>query len=161
MNRPLIEQLYDAKDCEHIRNLYNEDSSVRSIIQKSISNKIQCSGDKIICNHSLDTVFLICCSSTFATLDESNKVAIIVYSYIDVTDPFPSILEYNGSELAERAFISLSFFYKRMEYKWKYKGAPSPAFYRGVSKQLFRNNNNSDIADHFEQWENFLSERFI
>lgn len=161
MDKPLIEQLYSEKECEIIRDLFTNDESTRGSIREAIGNKIILNSKNIFVTGSLDAIFLVCCTSKFASDDECNKVALIIHSNINLQDPMPYISEQQGVILAERIFISLCFFYKRIQHRCKYKGYPSPDFYRSVGKSLFKQNNCEEISEHFQQWENFLCERFI
>lgn len=55
----------------------------------------------------------------------------------------------------------MSFRVKALEKRWKYHGAPSPSFYRQVSKTVFNGQGQKDIAAHHEQWEGFLGELLV
>lgn len=160
-DKTLIEQIYDHETCENIKKLYEDDPSVRHLLQQAIGEKLFTDNTQILTNCGLDVIFLICSTTNFATLEESNKVALIIFSYTKVINPLPNLLDHQGMALAERAFVSLSFFYKRLEHRWRHKGSPSPDTYRTCAKRIFEQHNNEDIAKHFEKWENFLSERLI
>jgi hypothetical protein len=159
-NKTLIEQLYSEKDCEHIKELY-KDASLREHLQRAIGEKLFTDNTAILTNCGVDVFFLVCSTANFATIDESNRVALIVFNNIKIHNPLPCLLDHHGVELAERSFVSLSFFYKRLEHRWRYKGSPAPETYRNLAKHIFAQHNNEDISEHFEKWENFLSERFI
>lgn len=159
-NKTLIEQLYSEKDCEHIKELY-KDASLREHLQRAIGEKLFTDNTAILTNCGVDVFFLVCSTASFATIDESNRVALIIFNNIKIHNPLPCLLDHHGVELAERSFVSLSFFYKRLEHRWKYKGSPAPETYRNLAKHIFAQHNNEDISEHFEKWENFLGERFI
>ena len=160
-HKPLLEQIYTNTECEYIRQLFNDDVDCRYLIQQAIGEKLSLDNSKIISTCGLDALFLICSASNFASSDESNRVALIIYSMLKLVHPLPSIVEHYGMELAERVFVSACFFKPHMNYRCKYRGYPSLDFYKGVAKNIFTTHNNEDISQHFEMWENYLSERFI
>lgn len=159
-NKTLIEQLYSEKDCKYIKELY-KDISLRDHLQQAIGEKLSTDNTKILTNCGLDVFFLVCGTAKFATIDESNKVALIIFSCMKLHNPLPCLIDHHGIELAERSLVSLSFFYKKLEHRWRHKGSPSPETYRNLAKHIFAQHNNEDISEHFEMWESFLSERFI
>jgi len=162
--KALIEDIYSKKECSCIKSLFNEDGTVRDIIKKAIGEKIILSKDKLLLTTPLDIIYLICLTSRFAASDdECHRVAITVYQYIKLSEEnvLPYITDGMNLQLASKTLISLSFFVKALEYRWKHRGAPSPRFYRQVSKTIYKQNGQEDIAAHHEQWEGFLGEIFI
>lgn len=159
----LIEELYGEKDCETIKKLFLEDPSSRLSLREAIGNKIIIEKDKILTTNPLDALCLICLTAKFATSeDECHRVAITIYQFLDKPkDVIPSLIDDVGLEFASKTLMSLSFRIKALEKRWKYHGAPSPSFYRQVSKTVFANHGQKDIASHHEQWEGFLGELFI
>ncbi len=159
----LIEELYGKEDCETIKQLFLEDISSHLSLREAIGNKIILEKEKILTTNALDALCLICLTSKFASSeDECHRVAITIYQFIDKPiNTLPSLLEDSGLHFASKTLMSLSFRAKALEKRWKYHGAPSPSFYRKVSKAIFSNNDQKYIAAHHEQWEGFLGELFI
>ncbi len=101
-------------------------------------------------------------SANFAdSKEECQTVAIIVYKRLKEENPLPYIMDDKGFLLAEKTLVALSFFRPAMEYRSKYKGAPTSDFYRRASKLLFVKNGHESIAEHHEKWEAFLGELFV
>jgi hypothetical protein len=160
ITKTLLEQIYTNKECSIIKELYN-DESCRHALQQAIGNKLSLENNKLINSNGLDALFLICSSSSFASSDESNRVALIIFHMLKVPQPLPSIVEHFGMELAERVFVSSCFFKMHMIHRCKYRGYPSLDFYKSVAKNIFNTHNNEDISEHFELWEDYLYERFV
>ncbi len=158
----LIEQLYTEKEVNQIRLLYSTDPSCREQLYSEFARKIIEKSETFLTSKPLDILSLICMTANFAdNKEECQTVAIIVHKRLNEKNPLPYIMDDKGFNLAEKTLVSLSFFRKAMEYRCKYKGAPSTNFYRSASKILFSKNGHQSIADHHEQWESFLSEIFI
>jgi hypothetical protein len=157
----LIQELYGSSAVGLIRDLYKEDPSARESFFKAFGDKILQSREKVLLSRPLDIFLFICSTAQFASsMEESNQVAIIIYKRIQETTPLPYVLDDRGMDFAEKSLISLSFFYPALKKRWE-KGGPHPDFYRGYSKRLFEQSGYSEIANHHEMWENFLSEFFI
>lgn len=159
----LIEELYGEKDCEIIKTLFLEDPSSRLSLREAIGNKIILEKDKILVTNSLDAICLICLTAKFAASeDECHRVAITIYQFLDKPlDTIPSLIDDKGIKFASKTLMALSFRAKSLEKRWKYHGAPSPSFYRKVSKTVFDCYGQKDLAAHHEQWEGFLGELLI
>jgi hypothetical protein len=159
----LIEELYSEKDCKIIKKLFLEDHTSKISLREAIGNKIIIEKDKILTTNPLDALCLICLTAKFAASeDECHRVAITIYQFFDKPkDLIPSLIDDIGLEFASKTLISLSFCAKSLEKRWKYHGAPSPSFYRQISKTIFNNHGQKDIAAHHEQWEGFLGELLI
>lgn len=159
----LIEELYGERDCETIKNLFLEDPSSRLSLREAIGNKIIIEKDKILTTKPLDVLYLLCLTAKFASSeDECHRVAVTVYQFLDKpNDVIPSIISDEGLKFASKTLMALSFRSKALEKRWKRKGAPSPSFYRKVSKTVFTVHGQKDIAAHHEQWEGFLGELFV
>lgn len=161
MSLALIEELYSKKDCEKIRSFYKEDVSTHTALRHAIGDKIILSRDKFLTTNPIDIVCLICLKSKFAASeDECHRVAITVCQTMSEKNPLPYIHVDDRLTLANKTLVSLSFFNKAMEHRWRYRGAPSPKFYRTISKSIFISNKQPDIAAHHEKWEGFLGEMF-
>ncbi len=65
-----------------------------------------------------------------------------------------------GEDFASRCLFSLSFFYERLNALYSRYGAPHPEFYREMGKRTFYYIGDETIAEHFENWEEFLRKRF-
>lgn len=158
--KALIEDLYTPKECDIIRDLYKEDKSSNISIREAIGTKLITSHDKIVTSNAIDAICLICLTAKFAeSEDECHRVALTVYQYYDKTNKMhPSIVTDHGLDLANKIFIALSFYPQSMARKWKRYGAPSPSYYREISKTIFKNNGSEDIASHHENWETFFGE---
>lgn len=163
MARSLINQLYHAKNCEALKNLYQTDPSSRPSIKQAIGSKLITDSSKIIVSNAIDALFMICLTAKFAdSEDECNRVAITIYQYHDKTrEMIPSIASDMGLVFANKSLIALSFHPQAMEKRWKYHGAPKPDFYRQLSKTVYKTFDQQDIAAHHEQWEAFLSEVLV
>lgn len=161
MSIALIEELYNKKECEIIRSFYKEDSTLHGALRQAIGDKIILNKDKILTTNPVDVVCLVCLTSKFAASeDECHRVAITVCQVMQDPQPLPYLHKDDILTLANKTLISLSFFYKAMERRWKYHAAPSPDFYRKTSKSIFLKNKQPDIAAHHEKWEGFLGEMF-
>jgi hypothetical protein len=162
MTNVLIEQLYTPNECSIIRELFIEEHSKRDLIAKAISSKLITSKD-IITSNPLDELYMICLSAKFAdTEDECHRVAMLVYQFHKKTSRLlPSLIEDTGIIFANKTLLCLSFFSQALEKLEHRHGAPSPSFYRKISKVMFMKHEQPDIASHHEQWENFLAEVFI
>jgi hypothetical protein len=159
----LIEELYDSKECETIRDLYKNDESTRNILREAIGNKIILENKTILTSKPLDVLCLVCLTSKFASSeDECHRVAITVYQHLDkVNDFLPYLTDQEGLAFASKTLIALSFAYKAMERRWQRHGAPKPDYYRKASKLTFLRHGQKDIAAHHEKWEGFLGELFV
>jgi hypothetical protein len=159
----LIEELYSEQECKIIKDLFLEDSSSRLSLREAIGNKIILEKEKILSTNALDALYLICLTAKFAASeDECHRVAITIYQFLDKPlDVIPSLIEDEGLKLASKTLMALSFRVKALEKRWKYHGAPSPSFYRQVSKTIFIRHGQKDLAAHHEQWEGFLGELLI
>ena len=158
----LIEELYSDKECEIIKEFFQEDSLKKTILN-AIGTKIVIEKDKILTSKPLDILYLICLTSKFASSDEEcHAIAITVYQYFDKPKfILPLLTEDHGLVFASKTLIALSFHSKAMEHRWKHHGAPAPAFYRRISKATFQSAGQTNIANHHEQWESFLGEMFV
>lgn len=157
----LIEELYNSNAVGLIKDLYNESPESRQSFYKAFGDKILGSQNKILLSTPLDILMLICSTAPFSSSEsESQQVAIIIYKRMKELNPLPYVLDDRGIDLAEKCFISLSFFYPAMVRRWK-KGGPSPEFYRNHSIGLFESEGHHEIAENYKKWENFLGEFFI
>ena len=156
----LIEQLYTQRECEIIREMYSESTD---LIQQAIGTKLITCQDKIVTANSIDSLYLICSTAKFANSeDECQRIAITIHQYHNKPlNVIPSIIEDEGIKLAHKTLIALSFYPQMLAYRWKHKGAPTPSYYRKLSKHRFEQDGQADIALHHEQWEGFLGEMFV
>ena len=163
MARSLIDQIYDLKNSEALKNLYETDITSRPSIKQAIGSKLISDNTKIIVSHAIDALFMICLSAKFAdSEDECNRVAITIYQYHDKTkEMMPSIASDMGLVFASKSLIALSFHPQALEKRWKFHGAPKPDFYRQLSKTVYKTFDQQDIAAHHEQWEAFLGEVLV
>lgn len=65
-----------------------------------------------------------------------------------------------GEDFASRCLFSLSLFYGALE-KLHSRGAPHPGFYREMGKRVFNRIGETSIAEHFENWEDFIKEEMF
>lgn len=160
---PLIDQIYNKKECEAIREFHKEEPQTRQLLREAIGSKLVTAQDKIIHSNAIDAICLMCLTAKFAdSEDECHRVAITVYQHHDKTkDILPSLVSDRDLKFANKTLITLSFYPQALEKKWKFHGAPKPDFYRQLSKTVYRIHDQNDIASHHEQWEAFLSEIFI
>lgn len=158
----LIEELYDDKSVNLIRSLYLNDPESRNALYIGFGKRIVEKSEVFLTAKPLDILSLVCMTAEFAdSPTECQEVAIIIYKHLKSENPLPYIMDDHGLALAEKTLTALSFFSSAMEKRWKYKGSPSPKYYRSASKLVFMKNGLNSIADHHEKWENFLSELFI
>jgi hypothetical protein len=158
----LIDELYSKEDCERIRTFYKEDKTLHTSLRQAIGDKITLAKDVFLTSNPVDVVCLVCLTAKFASSeDECHRVAITVCQVMQEPDPLPYVHRDEQLTLASKTLISLSFFYKALEHRFRCHGAPSPTFYRNLSKSVYRSNKQPDIAAHHEQWEGFLGELFI
>lgn len=158
----LIEQLYDDDSVKLIRSIYKEDPSSRELLFKAFGQKIIEKQETFINSKPLDILSLICMTASFAdSKEECQEVAVIFFNRLKDENPLPYIMDDHGFLLAQKTLVALSLYYKAMEKRWKYHGAPSPDYYRRVSKLVFEKNGKNSIANHHEMWENFFSEIFL
>ncbi len=163
MTNTLIEQLYDSKDCEYIKTLYKEDPSCRLALKEAIANKVVLSKDKFLKYRPIDVLCMICLSSDFASSDdECYRVAITIFQYLNKPkNILPSLVEDKGLQFASKTLIALSLFHQALEKRWKFHAAPSPSYYRQVSKATFAQYGQNDVSLHHEKWEGFIGENFV
>lgn len=161
--KSLVDQLYDIKNSEALKYIYETDPSSRISIKEAIGSKLITDKDKIIVSNAIDALFLICLAAKFAdSEDECNRIAITLYQYHDVSNqPLPCLLTDAGLKFANKTLIALSLYPQAVERRWKYHGAPKPTFYRKMSKTIFISQGQKDVAAHHEQWEGFLGEVFV
>jgi hypothetical protein len=159
----LIDELYTYEECSSIRELFLNDESLKTLILHAIGDKLIIDKHKILTSNPLDIIFMICLLSKFATSeDECHRVALAVYHGLQNTkNCIPRISEDFGLKLSTKTLIALSFFFPALERQWKFHGAPSPSFYRNVSKSVFKTYGQNDLAENHEKWESFLGEFFV
>lgn len=158
----LIDELYDSKSADLIRSLYSSDPDSRQSLYIQFGKKIVEKSETFLTSKPLDILCLICMTAQFADSEqECQEVAIIVHNRIREQNPLPYVLDDKGLLLAEKTLTALSFFRSAMEHRWKYRGSPSPDYYRNASKLVFNKHGLNSIADHHEKWESFLSELFL
>jgi hypothetical protein len=159
----IIHHLYTKNECEAIKFLYKEEPTLRKPIVETIGNKLVVASEKFVNTTLLNAIHLVCLTAKFAdSEDECYRVAVTVCQFCNKTkDLLPSILEDRGIMLANKTLVCLSFFSQAMKKRWMYKGAPSPQFYRKLSKTIYESHGQKDISRHHEQWEAFLGERLI
>jgi hypothetical protein len=157
----LIDELYGPDDCNKIRSFYKEDGTLHSALRQAIGEQITLKSETFLSTNPIDVICLVCLTAKFASSeDECHRVGITVSQMIDEPNPLPYIHMDEPLTLANKCLISLSFFYKALDYRFRMRAAPSPHFYRGISKSIFKSNKQPDIAAHHEKWEGFLGEMF-
>ena len=157
----LIDELYSPEDCKRIKALYSEDVDSRAALMQAFGRRI-IESQSILTSKPLDVLALICMTASFAdSATECQTVALIIHKHIKTTNPLPYLLDDQGIILAEKTLTSLAFFMPAMEHRHRYRGAPSPDFYRRASKLMFSRYEHEDIAAHHEQWESFFAEMFL
>lgn len=158
----LIEKLYDKDSVKRIREMYLDDSESRDTLYEVLAIRIMEKDDIFLDTKPLDILTLLCMTAKFAdNKEECQNVAVIIYNRMRDIDPLPYVLDDRGILLAEKTLMALSFYRSAMEYRWKYKGAPSIEFYRNYSKRMFYTHGHLGLAEHHEQWEGFLGEIFV
>jgi len=157
----LIDELYGPEDCNKIRSFYKEDNSLHTALRQAIGEQITLKSKKILISNPVDIICLVCLTAKFASSeDECHRVGITVCQLIDEPNPLPYVHRDEPLTLANKSLISLSFFYNALEHRFRTRAAPSPSFYRKISKEIFKSNKQKDIAEHHEKWEGFLGEMF-
>ena len=161
--KSLIEELYTPQECRIIQEFFSEENEIKETIMQAIGSKIIIEKDKILVSKPIDILFIVCLQAKFASSEEEcNRVALSVHQYFNKPQKIlPMLSEDFGLIFATKAFIALSFHPQALEHRWKHKGAPTPAFYRKISKAIFEAHGQEDIAGHHEQWETFLGEMFV
>ena len=161
--KSLIEELYAPQECRIIQEFFSEKDKIKETIVQAIGSKLIIEKNKILTSNPIDILYIICLQATFADSEEEcNRVALTVHQYFNRPQKIlPMISEDFGLAFATKALIALSFHLQALEHRWKYKGAPTPAYYRKTSKAIFEINGQKDVAEHHEQWETFLGEMFI
>jgi hypothetical protein len=157
----LIDELYEPEDCNKIRSFYKEDNSLHLALRQAIGEQITIKSNKFLNSNPIDVICLVCLTAKFASSeDECHRVSITVCQMINEPNPLPYIHLDEPLTLANKTLISLSFFYNALEHRFRTRAAPSPRFYRKISKEIFKSNKQGDIAAHHEKWEGFLGEMF-
>jgi hypothetical protein len=159
----LTEELYTKKECKILKELLDEDKTLSHAVLTAVGSKIIIDSEKILLSNPLDIIYTLCLMAKFASSEEEcYRIAITVFHHMTLTkDVLPYMIDEEGLALANKTLISLSFYFPALEKRWKMQGAPSPSFYREMSKSIFRQHGQCDIADHHEQWEEFLCEFFV
>ena len=161
--KSLIEELYTPQECRIIQEFFSEENEIKETIVQAIGSKLIIEKDKILMSNPIDILYIVCLQARFADSEEEcNRVALAIYQHFNKPQKIlPMISEDFGLVFATKALIALSFHLQALEHRWKYKGAPTPAYYRKISKATFEIHGQKDVADHHEQWEMFLGEMFV
>jgi hypothetical protein len=159
----LIDELYTAKEGSSIKSLFLEDPDLKKSILDAIGSKVFLDKHKILLSKPIDIIYIVCLMSKFASSeDECFRVAVSIFQHFTNTkNILPMMSEDKGLLFATKTLISLSFHLPALKKRWEFHGAPSPDYYRQISKTVFCIYGQEDLAEHHEQWENFLSEFFI
>lgn len=143
------------------RRIGSNNKGSRLLIEREIGKQILDYQD-IIKELPLTQLMFVASMSPFASSsNECYTVAEIVYWGINTKDILPMVSEHKGKELAYRCLVSLGIFKKAIIHRSERHGAPSISFYRNLGVSTFIQIGEEDIGNHFQQWENFLSEMFI
>ena len=154
----LIREIVPPQSVLAVTNLYN-DMATRKIIQEELSNIFLNHG--IVLSEPTNQLLLIVSKANFAdTEEECVLIASIIYRYCN-QEVLPLVHQHHGMDLASRCLVSLSLFRKAMDVLHNHHGAPHPEFYRRVGIHAFSQTNHNQIANHFQNWENFLSEMLV
>lgn len=161
--KSLIEELYTPRECKIIQNFFTEEISLKQNIVEALGTKIFLEKNKILRSKPIDILYIICLQAKFAnSVDECSTVALAIHQYFNKPEKvLPRMSEDFGLVFANKTLIALSFHLQALEHRWKHKGAPTPAYYRNISKAVFKTHGQKHISDHHEQWEIFLSEMFV
>jgi hypothetical protein len=159
----LIEELYSDKEASSIKRLFQQDEQLRESILEAIGNKVSLDNHKILTSRPIDILYIVCLTAKFAdSEDECFRVAISVFQHFTNTkNILPQLSEDRGLAFATKTLIALSFHFPALKKKWQQRGAPSPDYYRQISKAVFSIHGQEDLASHHEQWEGFLGEFFV
>jgi hypothetical protein len=157
----LVDELYDSREAEFIKSIYQGDVESHPILMRVLGSKI-IESEKILVSNALDIIMLVCMNASFAhSTEECNKVAMIIHRNIHNDRPLPYLLDDQGMKFAEKTLIALTFFRPAMEHRHMTQGAPLPSFYRDTSRSIMNKYEHEDVADNHERWEAFLSEMFL
>ncbi len=147
-------------------------------IPKLIIEKLEKTTEKILPIDS-NLLPLFFSRANFAETEEAYKMANLFSKYLSHQKRFlPLAIDYlseiellkykhqltekkyclEGEDFASRCLFSLSLFYAGLDRLHK-KGAPHPGFYREMGKRTFTSIGEENIADNFENWENFIREK--
>lgn len=159
----LIEELYTPKEAASLKTLFLQDEQLRERILEAIGNKVFLEKHKILVSKPIDIIYIVCLMAKFAeSEDECFRVAVSVFHHFTNTvNILPQMSEDRGLKFATKTLIALSFHLPALKKRWQMHGAPSPDYYRQVSKSIFNIHGQEDLAKHHEQWESFLGEFFI
>jgi hypothetical protein len=118
--------------------------------------------NEFIPGHSFETMAAIMSQAWFAE-DENECLAIstMIMTLMKSKDILPLVSVHKNKSLAARCIVSLGLFRPALEMRHTRYGAPSPVFYRKVGISEFKNNDMSNISEHFLYWEGFLNEMFV
>lgn len=161
MAEPLINQLFDSKKANLIREIYKEDlsDSAKISVKKYIGEEVTKS-DKIILGHELDQLILINSLAPFIQDDEEPlTISVMLWYCLKQQDILPSLLEHRGKAFASRSLVSLSLFLGAMKQRHN-KGAPSPEYYQKVAIVYLKQENLNAVSNNFDKWKSFIFERF-
>jgi len=156
----IIDKLFPKNQADAIRKLWADQTS-RLLLEQEIGKKL-ISGETVLDKFPFTQLMLITSLSPFSNSEEESAiVASIIYWGIKERDILPMVAEHHGKELAYRCLVSLGMFKKALIVRWKRYAAPSPVFYRNVGIRSFSQIGMEDISNHFQRWENFMSEIFL
>ncbi|MBT3404849.1 hypothetical protein HN832_02040 [archaeon] len=158
--KELIRNLFPVKQAGAMNYLWEDDPALRLSVAKSVGTKLL--SKEAIYSDAPSQVMALMSLASFANSDqECIHVAGAINKLVTSRDPLPLVSVHRGYALASRCLISLGMFYKGIEHRHKYHGAPNPSFYRKIGKQTFDTIGQKGIAGNFEKWETFLQEIFI
>ena len=156
----LINELFERKDSIIINDLIR-DKNIEKLMVKEIGKKLL-DNDNIILESPINQLILMVANSTFADSEEECCTIVSIIQWgIRTTDIIPMASEHRGRDLAYRCLLSLGFLQKYMYYRYKIRAYPHPSFYRNIGSQSFKNIGMTEISNHFDKWENFISEFFV
>jgi len=154
-----VKALFAQKRDAHIDALINDPSSREQLLQQAGQQLPDCG--EILWHYPHEQVIALAMSSGIAKADESLYVGYIVDHHMtNIEDILPQVTKHRGTALAERCFVSLSFFRDYMKRRTERYGAPSPEFYMGWGVHEFRKAGWETLADHFSEWNDFWRQQF-
>lgn len=177
---PKLETLYDLFPEQNRRAIDSliEDEDFQKQLPSLILDRIQKRKREVLPIEE-DIIPLLFSQANFARLEESYYIASLFSRYLSFGGNFLPLasnfledienLKRKGKlnkrdyiklneNFASRCLFSLSFFYEALRELYLRRGAPRPEFYREMGKRTFVNIGEERIADHFEEWEEFIRE---
>jgi|TARA_Y100000310_G_scaffold345607_1_gene467217 hypothetical protein len=169
----LVEKVFLDGGDETLNKLL-KDEDVKKLILKEVAKELP-DYEGIITKYPNEQIMAIVLDQSFADMDECFYVGNMIIRYMKKglqldkkiseekktsSDILPSLVYQKGIELAEKGFIGLCFFYECLEHKSNRHGAPSPEYFKSVSKTIFVQEGWPTLASNIDNWQDCLHYQF-